>query len=68
MLMMRNVTSNQMKIKIGLKMRWRMMLMICAETSRDSRGARTRHRWGRMLSPTLRRSDGVASLSTIRVI
>lgn len=67
MLMMRNVTYNQMKIKIGLKMSWKMMLMICAKTSRDSRGAKTKHRWGRMHSPTLRRSDGVASLSTIRV-
>ena len=67
MLMMRNVTYNQMKIKIGLKMSWKMMLMICAETSRDSRGARTRLRWGRMHSPTLRRSDGAVSLSTIRV-
>ena len=59
--------SNQMKIKIGLKMSSKMTQMICAETSRDSRGARTRLRWGRMHSLALRRSVEAALLSTIRV-
>ena len=66
LLMMKNVMSNQMKIKIGSTMSWKVMGMICAETYKGSRGERTKLRWGRMHSLTLRRSDGVALLSTIK--